>query len=165
MLRLLTVLVLAVWVGGLVALGAAAAPAIFDATADLENGRTVAGRLVEVVLGRFFQGAWGLAATLAALLGLRAAVGPRPRPFAVRLWLVLLMLLATATTQWYVAPAIREIRDSVAGPVAGLPAGDARVATFGRLHGLSNGLMLLTVLSGTALLWLETRDVSERARP
>jgi hypothetical protein len=59
-----------------------------------------------------------------------------------------------------IAPRIDAIRRSTDGPVAGLADGDARRAEFGRLHGISNGLMLISLLAGAGLIWTEMKDQS-----
>ena len=159
-LRYLTVLVLAIWVGGLVAIGGIGAPTIFSALEgrDGASGRETAGWLFGIVFDRFQQVSWVLAAVILILLGIRAALGPRPRRFAVRVWMVSLMLAMSLATSFLVAPRINAIRVAVNGPIASLPATDERKITFGRLHGLSNGLMLLTVLVGFGLLWTESKE-------
>jgi hypothetical protein len=42
--------------------------------------------------------------------------------------------------------------------MAALPTSDARKVEFGRLHGLSNGLMALTLMAGLCVFWIESRD-------
>jgi hypothetical protein len=68
------------------------------------------------------------------------------------------MLAASLTTVLVIAPRIEGIRTSVSGPVAALPVTDARRAEFGRLHGLSNALMILTIVAGLGLVWAEMKD-------
>jgi hypothetical protein len=159
-LRYLTLLALALWIGGLVALGAAAAPQLFTVLAaqDPTSGRETAGMLFGAVLERFQYYVWGFAALLFFSLGIRAALGPRPRRFAVRMWTVSAMLVGSLVTGLYIAPSIDGIRREVPGPVASLPDSDPRRATFGRLHGASSLIMLLTVVAGAGLLWVEMKD-------
>ena len=64
-LRFVSLVVLAFWVGGLAALGGLAAPTLV------------------AILG---------SATLLIVWGVRAALGPRPRWLALRVWVVLAML-------------------------------------------------------------------------
>jgi hypothetical protein len=89
---------------------------------------------------------------------LRAALGPRPPRFAIRAWAAVLMLGATMAVGFYIAPRIEAIRDHVKGPVAALPETDPRRVEFARLHGLSTGLLLVPVVGGLGLLWLEMKD-------
>ena len=92
------------------------------------------------------------------LFGARAALGPRPRRMALRVWTVVAMLALSIVTAEVIAPRITRVRDRVTGPIAALDEADPRKIEFGRLHGASNGLMLVTVLAGLGLLWAETRD-------
>jgi MFS family permease len=159
-LRLLTLLVLAIWIGGLAALGGVAAPAVFSVLQDLDPvaGRETAGRVFGAIFVRFQYLSWMLALLLMALLGTRAALGPRPRRFGWRMWVTSGMLAVSVAAGLYIAPRIDAIRDEVHGTVQALPDDDARKVEFGRLHGLSNGLMLATVIAGVWLVWIELRD-------
>jgi hypothetical protein len=155
-----SLVVLALWVGGLVAMGVAA-PVIFSVLEahDPAAGRVVAGLVFGAVFEHFQRYAWGLGGLQIVLLGLRAALGPRPRRLALRLSTVGLMLALSLGASFVLAPRINAIRDAVAPQtVAALPATDPRQAEFGRLHGLSNVAMLVTVGLGAALLWAEMRD-------
>jgi len=93
-LRFVSVVLLAIWVGGLAALGTIGAPAIFATleSHDPAGGRTLAGAVFGAVFTRFQHVTWGLAGLLLAVLGLRAVLGPRPRRFAVRMWTIAAML-------------------------------------------------------------------------
>ena len=97
-LRFAGLLALAVWVGGLVALGAIAAPAIFDVVTlrQIADGRTVSGAIFGEILRRFHLVAYACAAGVIGSLIIRAVLGPRPRWFAVRLAIAGVMLAATA---------------------------------------------------------------------
>ena len=160
LLRFATVAALAVWVGGLVALGAVGAPQIFATLQqhDPVAGRELAGELFGAIFARFQYVAWSLAAVVLGSLGARAALGPRPRRMAVRMWLVIAMLAASVTTVFYITPEIEHIRETTSGPMANVSADNPQRQKFGQLHGLSNGLALGTVLLGVVLIWIELRD-------
>jgi hypothetical protein len=159
-LRYVAIAALALWIGGLVALGAIGAPTIFSVLElrDAVHGREIAGLVFGTIFERFQYVALGLAAIVGASLGARAAIGPRPRHFKARLWTVLGLLAIGVATTFVIAPRIESIRNSVKGPVASLPDTDPQRVLFGRLHGASNGLMLLTVIAGLGLLWSEAAD-------
>lgn len=160
LLRILSVLVLALWVGGAAVLGGVAAPTIFSSIEahDPETGRVLAGQVFGAVFARFQQLTWILGGLYVALMAARAALGPRPRRLAIRLWMIAAMLAASLSTGLVIAPRIDAIRSGTAGAVASLPDTDPRKAEFGRLHGLSNALMLFAIAGGIGLLWAETRD-------
>ena len=159
-LRFASLVILAVWIGGLAVLGLVAAPAIFSALEahDPVGGRSLAGLVFGTVFTRLQSFSWVLGGLLCVILGVRAALGPRPAKLAVRLWTLLAMVAVSAGTSWLVVPRIDRLRHAVPGPVASLPDTDARKIEFNRLHGLSNGLMLLILAGGLGLIWFETRD-------
>ncbi len=160
-LRYLSVVLLAVWVGGLTAMGIAVAPAIFSTLEayDPAAGRTLAGIAFGAVFTEFQHVAWIVGLLLLAVLGVRAALGPRPRRFGVRMWTLAAMLGMSLASGLVIAPRIDRIRGSTAGTIAALADTDARKIEFGRLHGLSNGLMVVTIVAGLWLLWADLRDV------
>ena len=160
LLRFASVLVLAIWVGGLATLGSLAAPEIFTVLErhDPARGRVLAGEVFGAVFQRFQRATWLLGALLIALSGLRALLGPRPRQLGLRVWAAIGLLAMSLAGGLFIAPRIDAIRRATSGPVASLPDGDATRSEFGRLHGLSTGLMLLTLLAGAGLMWTEMRD-------
>jgi hypothetical protein len=111
-----------------------------------------------VVFERFQYAALVLGAVFMALLGLRALLGPRPLRLAWRLWAVAGMLALGAASAFVIAPRIDQIRRDTPGSVAALPDTDPRKPEFARLHGLSNVLMLATLVGGVGLMWMETKD-------
>jgi hypothetical protein len=158
--RVASLLVLALWVGGLAVLGFVAAPTIF-ATLDAHDaaaGRALGGLVFGAVIERFQHWTWALGALLIVLLGLRALLGPRPRRLAWRLWAVAGMLALSLATAFVIAPRIDQIRRETSGAVSALADTDPRKSEFGRLHGLSNVFMLTTLVLGVGLFWLETTD-------
>ncbi len=160
LLRFASILTLAFWVGGLAALALVGAPTLFDVleASDPAAGRTLAAQIFGAMFDRFQHVAWICGGLLTGLLILRAVLGPRPRPFAVRLSMTLAMLAFTLTGGLVVAPRIEAIRRDNAGTVASLADDDARKIAFGRLHGVSTGLAGLTLVAGIGLLWMEMKD-------
>ena len=106
LLRFASVLVLAIWVGGLATLGSLAAPEIFTVLErhDPARGRVLAGEVFGAVFQRFQRATWLLGALLIALYGLRALLPPALLLFYVamadRLGFIItaaLIVYATAT--------------------------------------------------------------------
>jgi hypothetical protein len=159
-LRFLSLAALAVWIGGLAALGGVAAPELFAwlQAHDPVAGRETAGQLFGVIFARFQHFSWALGGVAIVSLIVRAILGPRPRHFGIRAWLLAAMLAFSVATALWITPRIEAIRNSVSGPVASLADTDARKVTFGRLHGLSNVLMLMTIVTGLGLMWMEAGD-------
>lgn len=159
-LRYAAFLGLAVWMGGLIVLGGFSAPALFDILpAQLpDDGRQLAGAVFGVMLARFQYVAWSAAAVIIGSLALRAALGPRPRRTALRIWTVIGMVAMGLVTSFVIIPHIDAIRAGIDGAVAALPAADARRVELARWHSLASGLMLLTLAAGLGLAWAEVRD-------
>ena len=160
LLRIASLLAVAIWIGGLAVLGFVAAPEIFSTleAADPASGRELAGRVFGAVFARFQHWAWLLGGILLALLLTRALLGPRPRRLALRVWGVVGMITLSLITTLVLSPRIDRIRRDTNGAVAALPDSDTRKADFRMLHGLSNVFMLLTLAGGVGLLWAETTD-------
>ncbi|MFI5178139.1 MAG: DUF4149 domain-containing protein [Vicinamibacterales bacterium] len=162
LLRFASVALLALWIGGLAALGVVGAPAIFDVLEahDPVAGRTLAGAVFGAVFGRFQHVAWGIAVLVMALTGVRAALGPRPRRLGLRLWMLAGMLAISLASALVIAPRIDRLRDTTPGTIASLADTDPTKIEFDRLHGLSSGLMIVTLLAGAWLIWAELRDTN-----
>jgi hypothetical protein len=159
-LRFVGLVMLSLWMGGLAVLGGVAAPATFAVlqSSDPVGGRVLAGALFGEILERFLQISWVLGGLLLATLAGRAALGPRPRWLKRRVWTVVAMLTFSLVGGLVLAPRIEAIRRDTPGAIAALPATDARRIEFGRLHGASDVLMVLTLVAGLGLLWYEARD-------
>ncbi len=158
-LRYAYLLALVFWVGGLLAIGGIAAPAIFAAltTAHGVAGRETAGLVFGALLRRFHLAVYVSATVMILSLVAMAALGPRPVRLAIRLTTVVLMTVLTLYSGLIVSPRVERLRDSIGGPVAALPESDPRLAEFGRLHGLSTLLLGLTAAGGLMLLYWEAR--------
>jgi hypothetical protein len=159
-LRYAALLALVVWVGGLVALGAIAAPATFDVVAarQLPDGRLVAGAIFGEMLGRFHYVSYVCGAVLPGSLVVRGVLGPRPRRFGLRIAVAFLMLGAVLYSGVWLSPQIARLQQSIGVAPSSLPAGDARRVAFGRLHGLSNAVQLIPLVGGLLLLVFEMKD-------
>ena len=159
MLRFVALVTLVIWVGGLLALGAVAAPAIFDVlAAQPDGGRLLSGALFGEILRRFHLVAYGAGALLLGSLILRRVLGPAPRRFAWRAGLATAMLAATAYSGLVVTGEIAALQRQIGAAPSSLPEGDDRRIRFGRLHGLSTALQLVPLLGGLMLVYWEIRE-------
>ena len=151
---------LVVWVGGSFALGAIAAPAVFDVVAarQVADGRLLSGAIFGEILQQFHQVSYICGIAIVLSLAARALLGPRPRRFAVRMSLVLVMLAAAAYSGLILSPRIERLQRSVGVAPSSLPQDDPRRVEFGRLHGLSASVQMVPVLGGLVLLFFESRD-------
>jgi hypothetical protein len=160
LLRFAAVLTLVVWIGGLLALGGVAAPAIFDVAAaqHVSDGRLLSGAIFGEILRRFNLITYGAGIGLLLTLVVRAILGPRPRRFAWRAALVLVMLATSAYSGVFLAHRIRQLQQEIRVAPSSLAIDDPRRVEFGRLHGLSTALQLVPLLGGLALIYWELKE-------
>jgi hypothetical protein len=155
-LRFAAVLGLVFWVGGLAALGAIAAPAMFDVIgAGTAGGRALAGAAFGETLSRFQTASYLCAAVIVVSLVARGVLGPRPRHFSIRVFISALMVAASAWTGVVLIPRVQEAQRTLA---ASGPDSDRRRAAVGRLHGMSTSLQLVPLVGGLVLLFFELKD-------
>jgi uncharacterized membrane protein len=159
-LRLVYVLALAVWLGGMAILGAVVAPTIFQTlqSADAESGRALAGLAFGAILTRFHYVAYGCGALLLVMLIVIALLGPRPKHFAIRCGIVLGMLLVAAYSGVIVLSEIDAIQREVGTLPSRLPESDPRRMRFNELHQLATRLMMVNLMGALALLYWEARE-------
>jgi Domain of unknown function (DUF4149) len=158
-LRYAAVLALAFWIGGLAVLGALAAPAAFDVlAARAADGRAAAGAVVGETLRRFHLAAYFCAAVVVLSLAVRGVLGPRPRPFGIRVATAAIMIGATAYSGLVLSPKITQSQRTLGISPSTLPADDPRRAEFNRLHSRSVYLQLVPLLGGLVLLFWEMKD-------
>ncbi|MFZ5472266.1 MAG: DUF4149 domain-containing protein [Myxococcota bacterium] len=150
--RYLHQLVLGVWMGGLLCFGAVVAPALFRALTPAQAGAVV--RQVIPALDVF-----GLFAAVGVLsLGLVYEGKPRGRSVLRAAFLAGAFVLALASAA-VVTPRLAEIRREANDQVSALAPDDPLRREFGRLHGVSTGLMLgqLLLAFGASLLPLRPK--------
>jgi hypothetical protein len=163
-LRFAAVLALAVWLGGLVALGMTA-PAVFSVVAahNLVEGRTLAGAIFGEILRRFHQVAYVCGALLLLSLIVRRVLGPRPRRFGIRFATGVAMVMATLYSGMVIRQTISRVQDEIGvkTAVSSLPAEDPRRVAFERLHRQSELVQLIPLAGACLLLFLELSDSPE----
>ena len=158
-LRFAAVLALVVWIGGLVTLGALAAPAAFEVLgAHGAEGRALAGSVVGETLRRFNLITYVCAAVVLLTLTLRGVLGPRPRRFGIRVGGLLVMTAAALYAGVVVAPQIARAPQSIGAVPSTLDPADPRRIEFGRLHARSVSVQLIPLLGGLVLLLFELKD-------
>jgi hypothetical protein len=158
-LRYAALLAIVVWLGGLIVLGGVAAPAIFDVTGmHAAGGRMLAGDIFGEVLRRFHHVSYVCGCVIPLTLLARGALGPRPRRFAMRVALSVLMLAAVLYSGFVVLPKVERLQASIGVAPSSLAEGDARRVEFGRLHAMSTGVQIIPLLGALMLLAYEMRD-------
>ncbi len=138
---------IALWVGGLWAIGGIAAPTLFYRLADRALAGSIAGAMFDLM-------AWsGMACAVYLLLFLIARRGPGVWKSGV-FWLVLMMLALTLAGHFGIGPIIARLR------VEALPRQVLESTLrdrFAAWHGVSSGLYLIESLLGLALVLLQER--------
>jgi len=149
---ILIVVSLSLWIGAALFFGAVVAQASFAVLPT----RELAGALVGRVLPSIFY-AGMVVAIFTFALGLR---GERQ---AMRLAGPSVVFLACAAAQMIVAPRIASIRAEIPGAIEALDAADPRRLMFGRLHGVSVGLLGVALIAAVVTLVVATRSLEARS--
>ena len=150
---LVSLALLAAWLGAAVLVAAVVAPSAFAVLPS----RALAGALVGRVLPVLFWS--GMLVGLAATYLLRH--------LASRGWLggsLVVLVVACAVAQLGVAPRIAKIR-AAAGAIDALDPSDPRRQAFGRLHAMSVGWMGLGAIAAGLALVLLIRSLTIRSTP
>lgn len=130
---------LTLWVGGLWVAGYVVAPSLFTSLDD----RQLAGRLA----GQVFRimSYIGLSAGGLLLISMLVRVGSVwAREW--RVWVLAAMLLLVAVGAFVIQPMMVELK------IGGIMPGSEQAAAFGRMHGISSILFLITSLLGLSLV-------------
>jgi hypothetical protein len=136
-------ILLVMWVGSLLALGAIAAPVLFSALGDKQLAGMLAGKM-------FVIGAWvGMGAGFFLLLYRLVREGAAALKTWF-FWLVLLMLLLTLAGHFGVQPILQNLKDQ-ALPLAVMHSVFAD--RFAQWHGVSRILWILQSALGVVLIW------------
>ena len=159
-LRYAALLALVAWVGGLIALGALAAPATFDVVAarQLPDGRLLAGAIVGEMLRASISSPTSAASSCRSLSAC-AVLGPRPRrPRCGRAG-----GRDAGGGRLFGAGGVAADRTAADDRIApsSLPEGDPRRVEFGRLHGPSSGVCSCRAWRSAAAL-LRAQGLNER---
>ena len=159
-LRFAGLVAVAAWFGGLLALGAIAAPSIFDVVdaTRAEGGRALAGALFGEILGRFHVVSYVCGGVILVTLTIRAVLGPRPRHFALATVTTLVMLAAALYSGIVLTGRIERLREEIGTAPSALAVDDPRRLEFGRLHAQSLAFHLVPLIGGLVLLFREMTE-------
>jgi len=136
---------MALWVGGICAIGYIVAPVLFATLDDRQLAGMLAGKLFSVI-------SWaGLGiGTILFVMCVASEGGQWLRQW--RAWALSVMVLVVVVMLFVLQPMMAELKAQ--GPI--VPGSDL-AAAFGRLHGISSGVYLLLSLLGLLLVALGLR--------
>jgi uncharacterized membrane protein len=159
-LRILRLLAIVVWVGGLIFFAFVLAPAAFNVLPTHREAGAIVGATLRT-LNQLGETCGFVFACATLALWLKASVYERKR-FRTQLLLVFLMLAATDYVQVSIIPAMERDRIAAGGDIDSAPAGNAARLDFERLHPISEkveGAALLLGIGVVVLMGLEGRAI------
>lgn len=150
-LRILRLLAVVVWVGGIIFFAFVVAPVAFSVLPSTHMaGSVVAGTLG--VLNWIGLGCGLLFLLAAALLWSKAAASRRL--ISAELWLVLAMIAVSGYIQWRIVPAMERDRIAAGGDIDAAPKDSPARVDFERLHPLSEKLEGAILFAGLGVIML-----------
>ena len=142
---------LTLWVGGLWIIGYLVTPVLFK---TLDN-RQLAGELA----GYFFKYISIIGLICGILLLVGAVIVARSESLKRwRIWLLLIMIVLTGTGLFVLQPMMQELKTQ------GLVEGSVQATQFGRLHGVSSIMFLITSVFGLLLVLFRINPVTDEGR-
>ena len=159
-LRCLYLMALVFWVGGMVALGALAAPATFDVLEAHHGfgGRLEAGDVFGEMLRRFRFFEYGSATILLGCLGTLFIRTPRPAAIGIRAVTVLAMLGVSLYSGFGITGQITSLQLEIQQNIASLADLTPFAARFDHLYMLTTSLLVLNLAGGLSLIYWEARS-------
>ncbi len=155
-LRLLQLLAIVVWVGGLCFFAFVLAPAAFSTLPSVHEAGLIVGATLNIFdLVGLGCGALFLAAT--ALLFRIAPFRIRGR-YEMELILAAVMVLATAYIHFSILPAMDADRDHAGGDIAAVDPANASRVHFDKLHARSERVEGMVLLIGLGVVFLLSRE-------
>ncbi|MEQ1895918.1 MAG: DUF4149 domain-containing protein [Vicinamibacterales bacterium] len=166
--RVLHLLALAIWLGGMAVLGAVVAPSTFQVLQAREAmaGRVLAGAVFGTALDRFQFVAYACAAVVLLTLGIMARAKARTSGLAARAAIAAAMLGISLYAGLSVYPEVDRVQAAIGADVSPstLAATDARRVRFDALHERSTRLMQINLVGTLALLAWSARDGRSHGR-
>jgi len=158
-LRCLYLIALVFWVGGMVALGALAAPATFDVLEAHHGarGRLEAGDVFDEMLRRFRFFEYGSATILLGCLGVLYRQTPRPTAIGIRVITVVGMLAVSLYAGLAITGQIAAVQLTIENNIATLTDTTQYAARFDYPYSLTTMLLVLNLGGGLSLIYWEAR--------
>lgn len=135
---------LALWVGGLWVAGYVVAPSLFTSLDDRQLAGQLAGQVFRIM--SYIGLSVGSVLLIAMLARVRSAWSHE-----WRVWVLVAMLALVAVGAFVIQPMMVEMK------AGGIVPGSEQAAAFGRMHGISSILFLLTSVLGLSLVAIGLR--------
>jgi len=159
-LRYLYLLSLTPWLGGMIVLGAVVAPALFGTleTSNILNGRELAGATFGEIVRRFYPVAYTCAILMLTSLIAQMILIPRLTKTYLKVGLVLIMLLSNIYAGIEIFPEMENLRQEFLLSTTNSIQQNPGQIRFNILHKISSAIMMLNIVGGLILTFLETHD-------
>jgi uncharacterized membrane protein len=156
LMRIVRLLAIVIWVGGLIFFAFVLAPTAFSVLPSTHEAGAIVGATLRPLntIGEIC----GLVFALATLAVVARMSPQRRKHLRAQLFLILLMLVATAYVQAIIVPAMERDRIAAGGDIDAAPADNSARLDFERLHPLSEkveGAALLLGIGVVILMGLE----------
>lgn len=156
MLRRLALLNFTLWLGTGFGIAFVAIPVVFSPAIKTQLPPGQAGTVAQAILLRFFMWQVGWAGISGLLLGLERLKNPATLP-RLRSWILPPMILLSLVLLFWVHPTLSHMHQERYALETPEPRKRELAASFGRWHGVSQGLNLI-ILIGALACW---RDVAQ----
>ncbi len=168
-IRSVRLLLLGLWLGAAVLLGAAVAPAVFGVLrgAQLSNANELAGMIVQRVLAVINRGGFEIGLFLLVTGYFMSKRESRMVRFAEMISLAI-MTIMTGVSHWVISARMLALKAAMQAPIDQIAGNDPRRVEFGALHHYSVAALGLAILGGLVafLIMARPKAVSESmARP
>ena len=163
-LRYLYLLSLTPWLGGMIVLGAVVAPALFGTleTSNILNGRELAGATFGEIVRRFHPVAYTCAILMLTSLIAQMILIPRRTKTYLKVGLVLIMLSSNIYTGVETLPEMENLRQGLLLSTTDSIKQSQGQIKFDILHKMFTAIMMLNIVGGLILTFLETYESALR---
>lgn len=163
-LKLLSLLLLGLWLGAAIFFGAAVAPNLFNVLrgADLPNANALAGTIVTRLLAIINRGGFEIA-TLLLVMSFFATRGVKPLRRFLEMISLAIMAIMTALGHWIIAARMLALRTAMQLPIDQIAPSDPRRIEFDNLHRYSvtmMGIAIVAALAGFAIIAMRPRPAT-----
>lgn len=158
-LRTITIILVAGWLGAAVFFSAVVAPAAFSVLRSFQiaNATEIAGAIVNRSLSAINISGFVIA-LVALLVGLMLRVSSQRIWFLLEVLALIVMALMTAVGQWVIAARIRALRAALSVPIDQLAMTDPQRVNFASLHRYSVIALSVAIIAALIASLLMTRN-------